>query len=82
MAPNSILMVLVDLDVNQIVGYHYFDHHQPSRGSSVRLRALIFNWIIMNFLGSFGALSCFGKNKNAAEPSIGAVHAAPLPLDN
>ena len=21
----------------QIVGYHYFDHHQPSRGSSVRL---------------------------------------------
>ena len=37
MAPNSILMVLVDLDVNQIVGYHYFDHHQPSRGSSVRL---------------------------------------------
>ena len=46
------------------------------------VRALIFNWIIMNFLGSFGALSCFGKNKNAAEPSIGAVHAAPLPLDN
>ena len=37
LAPNSILMVLVDLDVNQIVGYHYFDHHQPSRGSSVRL---------------------------------------------
>ena len=24
-----ILIVLVDLDVNQIVGYHYFDHHQP-----------------------------------------------------
>ena len=30
LAPNSILMVLVDLDVHQIVGYHYFDHHQPS----------------------------------------------------
>ena len=25
-------MILVDLDVHQIVGYHYFDHHQPSRG--------------------------------------------------
>ena len=37
MAPNSILMVLVDLDVLQIVGYHYFDHHQPSRVSSVRI---------------------------------------------
>ena len=37
LAPNSILMVLVDLDVHQIVGYHYFDHYQPSRGSSVRL---------------------------------------------
>ena len=33
---NSILMVLVDLDVHQIVGYHYFDHHQPSRGGSVK----------------------------------------------
>ena len=33
-APNSIPMVLVDLDVHQIVGYHYFDYHQPSRGSS------------------------------------------------
>ena len=40
LAPNSILMVLVDLDVHQIVGYHYFDHHQPSRGSSVRLGVL------------------------------------------
>ena len=37
LAPNSILMVLVELDVHQIVGYHYFDHHQPSRGSLVRL---------------------------------------------
>ena len=37
MASNSILMVMMDLDVYQIVGYHYFDHHQPSRGSSVRL---------------------------------------------
>ena len=36
-APHSIPMVLVDLDVHQIVGYHYFDYHQPSRGSSVRL---------------------------------------------
>ena len=34
--PNSILMVLVDLDVHQIVGYHYCDHHQPSRGGSVK----------------------------------------------
>ena len=33
----AILMVLVNLDVHQIVGYHYFDHHQRSRGSSVRL---------------------------------------------
>ena len=31
-----LLIVLVDLDVHQIVGYHYFNHHQPSRGSSVR----------------------------------------------
>ena len=31
MAPNSIIMVLVDLDVLQIVGYHYFDHHQRVR---------------------------------------------------
>ena len=31
MAPNPILMVLVDLDVLQIVGYHYFDHHQRVR---------------------------------------------------
>ena len=37
LAPNSILMVLVDLDVHQIVDYHYFDHHQPSKESSVRL---------------------------------------------
>ena len=37
LAPNSILMVLVELDVHQIVGYHYFDHNQLSRGSSVRL---------------------------------------------
>ena len=37
LTPNSIMMVLVGLDVHQIVGYHYFDHHQPSRGSSVRL---------------------------------------------
>ena len=36
LAPNSIIMVLVDLDVLQIVGYHYFDHHQPSRGGSVK----------------------------------------------
>ena len=28
LAPNSILMVLVDLDVHQIVGHHYFDHNQ------------------------------------------------------
>ena len=39
-APNSIPMVLVDLDVHQIVGYHYFDYHQPSRGSLVTLRFL------------------------------------------
>ena len=37
LAPNSILMVLVELDVDQIVVFHYNDHHQPSRGSSVRL---------------------------------------------
>ena len=37
MAPNSILMVLVDLDVHKIVDYRNFDHHQSSRGSSVRL---------------------------------------------
>ena len=37
LTPNSIMMVLVGLDVHQIVGYHSFDHHQPSRGSSVRL---------------------------------------------
>ena len=44
LAPNSILMALVDLDVHQIVGYHYFESkfliitiHQPFRGSSVRL---------------------------------------------
>ena len=36
LAPNSILMVLVDLDVHQIVGYHYFDLHQPFRGNSVK----------------------------------------------
>ena len=33
----AFLIVLVDLDVHQIVGYHYFNHHQPSRGRSVRL---------------------------------------------
>ena len=33
----ALLILLVNLDVHQIVGYHYFDHHQPSRGSSVRL---------------------------------------------
>ena len=33
----AIPIILVDLDVHQIVGYHYFNHHQPSRGSSVRL---------------------------------------------
>ena len=35
LAPNSITVVLVHLDVCQIVGYHYFDEHQPQRGSSV-----------------------------------------------
>ena len=34
LAKNSILMVLVDVDFHQIVGYHYFDYHQPSRWSS------------------------------------------------
>ena len=33
LAPNSILMFLVDLDVHQIAGYHFFDHHLPSRGA-------------------------------------------------
>ena len=33
LAPNSILMFLVDLDVHQIAGYHYFVHHLPSRGA-------------------------------------------------
>ena len=33
----AFLIILVDLDVHQIVGNHYFDHHQTSRGSSVRL---------------------------------------------
>ena len=34
---NSILMVLVHLDVHKIVTFHYFDPIQPSRGSTVRL---------------------------------------------
>ena len=46
MAPNSILMVLVDLDVHQIVGYHYFDHHQPSRG--VRLGYFRAGTVVLN----------------------------------
>ena len=33
LAPNSILMFLVDLDVHQIAGYHFFDHHLPSWGA-------------------------------------------------
>ena len=36
LAPNSILMALVDLDVHQIVGYHHFDHHH-SPAFQVRL---------------------------------------------
>ena len=45
LAPNSILMVLVDLDVHQIVSYHYFDHHQPSRGGSVQ-KSLLTKWSV------------------------------------
>ena len=46
LAPNSILMVLVDLDVHQIVGYHYFDHHQPCRG--VRLGYFRAGTVVLN----------------------------------
>ena len=33
----ALLILLVNLDVQQIVGYHHFDLHQFSRGSSVWL---------------------------------------------
>ena len=33
LALSSILMFLVDLDIHQIAGYHYFVHHLPSRGA-------------------------------------------------
>ena len=44
LAPNSILMVLVDLDVHQIVGYHYFSkirfelHNCPSQYEKMILK--------------------------------------------
>ena len=38
---NSILMVLVNLDIHRIVSFHYFDPTQPSRGSMVRLTACV-----------------------------------------
>ena len=46
LAPNSIIMVLVDLDVHQIVGYHYYDHHQPSRvQSTLQMKILMLQFL-------------------------------------